>query len=91
VDNTAAEVDRARVLNFQYWHIADIDKYPSDVLFQGMLTHAPRNSASGSRSISHVTAIAYVPSAPGLIWPHVGAKNDALLLGDKCFLSRPIQ
>src|SRR5664279_2161579 len=45
-----------------------------------MLEHAPRNPAPDSRSISHVAAIANVPSATGLIWPHiVGAENHAVL------------
>src|SRR5271170_866021 len=47
-----------------------------------MFAHASRNPAPASRSMSHVGAVADVPSATGLIWPHiVGAENHAILFG----------
>src|SRR5262245_53194927 len=55
-----------------------------------MFTHAARNAPPRGRSISHVTAVADVSSAAGLIWPHiVGAENHAVLFGHERFLVVP--
>ena len=55
-----------------------------------MFAHAARNAPPRGRSISHVTAVADVSSAAGLIWPHiVGAENHAVLFGHERFLVVP--
>jgi hypothetical protein len=55
-----------------------------------MLAHAARNSASGGCGVSHVAAVAHVPPATELIWPHiVGADNDAILFGYERFFVMP--
>jgi hypothetical protein len=59
---------------------------------QRMLAHASRNPTPASRGMSHVAAVAHVPPATGLIWPHiVGAENYAILFGYNVSLSWPIQ
>src|SRR6266404_2212209 len=54
-------------------------------VYQRVLTHATSDPPAGGRRARHVATITDMPSAAGLVRTHVvGAKDDALLLGDEC-------
>src|SRR6266404_2303525 len=58
-------------------------------VYQRVLTHATSDPSAGGRGARHVATVTDMPSAAGLVRTHVvGAKDDALLLGDECLFIR---